>query len=216
MKQVGRYFWGVLLILVGVIFLGNNVNWWDISIFFDGWWTLFIIIPSIYGLFKKDSFVGSILSLVIGVLLLLASQDVIGWNRIWKLFIPILIIVIGLSFLFGNVWRRRRRVSKDAREYIAVFSGVEEKLMEVSHDFYAVAVFGSVELDLRKADIKQDLVIDVVSVFGGVELKVPKSVRVEANGVPIFGGLENKCDEEEAKSTIYLNYTCVFGGITIL
>lgn len=26
-------FWGILLIVVGILFLGRNMNWWDFSIF---------------------------------------------------------------------------------------------------------------------------------------------------------------------------------------
>ena len=36
MKSKSSMFWGLILIVVGVLFLGNNLNWWDINIFFDG------------------------------------------------------------------------------------------------------------------------------------------------------------------------------------
>ena len=36
---------GILLIVAGVVIAGNVMNWWNISLFFRGWWTLFIIIP---------------------------------------------------------------------------------------------------------------------------------------------------------------------------
>ena len=47
-------FWGILLIVVGILFLGRNMNWWDFSIFFDGWWTLFLIVPSIISLVRRE------------------------------------------------------------------------------------------------------------------------------------------------------------------
>ena len=102
MKSKSSMFWGLILIVVGVLFLGNNLNWWDIDIFFDGWWSLFIIIPSIYGLFDGTSRGGSLISLTVGVLLLLAAQDIIDYGMIWKILVPIIIIVIGLSLIFNN------------------------------------------------------------------------------------------------------------------
>ena len=46
MKKFGNILWGVVLIIVGVIFGLNAVGLTDINIFFHGWWTLFIIVPS--------------------------------------------------------------------------------------------------------------------------------------------------------------------------
>jgi len=81
--------WGILLIIVGVLFLGNSLDIWHINLFFKGWWTLFIIVPSIIEIFDKNNFSGSLISLVIGVLLLLACQDIISWSKIWKIFVPL-------------------------------------------------------------------------------------------------------------------------------
>lgn len=211
-----KYFWGIILIIVGILFLGNNLSWWHFNLFFDGWWSLFIIIPSIYGLFKKESFSSSIISLAIGILLLLAAQDIITWGMIWKLLVPFVIIVIGFSMIFG-VKREKVITDKEAKKYVSIFSGVEEKITDTVKDFKALSIFGEIELDLRKAKIKKDLVIDAVTIFGGIDLKIPDNVKVKITGTPIFGGVENKTvGNSDAKITIYLNYVCIFGGIDIL
>ena len=46
MKKAGNILWGIVLIVIGVIFALNALDITSIDIFFDGWWTLFIIIPS--------------------------------------------------------------------------------------------------------------------------------------------------------------------------
>lgn len=213
---MSRYFWGLVLIVVGVMFLGNNLDWWNINIFFDGWWSLFIIVPSIYGLFSRESISSSIIGVAVGVLLLLAAQDIIDWGMIWKILVPIFIIVIGLSFILGFHGKSKKINEKNAKEYIAVFSGVEEKIKEVVSDFRAVSIFGSVELDLRKAKIEKDIVINAITIFGGIDLKLPEGVTVKTSGVPIFGGVENKYENDDSKITVYINYTCIFGGIDII
>lgn len=208
--------WGVLLIIVGVLFLGKNLEWWNINIFFDGWWTLLIIFFSIRGLFDKNSRTWSFITLVLGILMLLACQEVIAWNMIWKILIPILIIIIGLSLMFDN--KKGKKINrKNAKQYVAVFSGIDEKIQEIESDFNAVAVFGGIELDLREAKLKKDIVIEAVTVFGGIDIKAPKNIKLVINGLPIFGGVENKYeDNTESDITIHLNYTCIFGGIDIL
>ena len=45
-KDYSALIWGLLFVAVGIIFGGNELDIWDIDIFFPGWWTLFLIIPS--------------------------------------------------------------------------------------------------------------------------------------------------------------------------
>lgn len=217
MQNKSSIFWGIVLIIIGVVFLGNNFTWWDIDIFFDGWWTLLIIILSIYGIYKKDNIKTSIITLILGVLLLLASQDIIDWSMIWKILVPVIIIMIGLSFMFGSFKSKIKKASSNAEEYVAVFGGIEEKIKEVNKDFRVIAIFGGVELDLRKAKINKDITIECISVFGGIDLRLPDNVQVQTSGVPIFGGTENKYENnQDSNVTIYINYTCIFGGVDVI
>ena len=45
MKKFRNILWGLVLIILGLIFGGNALGITDINLFFDGWWTLFIIVP---------------------------------------------------------------------------------------------------------------------------------------------------------------------------
>ena len=53
MKKVTSIIIGVALVAVGVIFALNAFDVTDIDMFFDGWWTVFIIIPCTVGLFTE-------------------------------------------------------------------------------------------------------------------------------------------------------------------
>lgn len=209
-------FWGILLIVVGVLFLGRNMDWWDFSIFFDGWWTLFLIVPSIISLVRREGIGTSFLILVLGVLMLLACQDVIEWSTIWKIFVPLIIIVIGLSIIFGNRKVRSKKIKPNAKEYVAIFSGVDEVINKIESDFKITSVFGGVELDMRDVKLDSDLVIDCFTLFGGIDIRLPKDVKVEVNGLPIFGGVENKYRNHDATVTVYINHTTIFGGVDLL
>ena len=50
MKHFEKVLLGILLICLGVILGLNAFEITNIDIFFDGWWTLFIIVPSFLGL----------------------------------------------------------------------------------------------------------------------------------------------------------------------
>ena len=210
-------FWGIVLIVIGILFLGRNMNWWNFSIFFEGWWTLFLIVPSIVSLVRKESMGTSFLILVLGVLMLLASQNVIEWSTIWKVFLPIIIMVVGLSIIFGNRKVKTKKVKGNAKEYVAIFSGVDEVINKIENDFKMTAVFGGIELDMRDVTLDSDLVIDCFTLFGGIDIRLPKDVKVEVNGLPIFGGVENKYrNNHEAKVTVYINHTTICGGVDLI
>ena len=104
MKRFSNILWGVIFIVVGIIVALNLLGIADINIFFDGWWTLFIIVPCAVGLFSEKEKTGNIIGLVIGLVLLLGAQDVIDFSMIWKLMFPAILIIIGVSFIFKDAF----------------------------------------------------------------------------------------------------------------
>ena len=52
MEKFKNVIWGLIFIVLGLIVGLNTLGIASINVFFDGWWTLFLIIPSFMGLFK--------------------------------------------------------------------------------------------------------------------------------------------------------------------
>ena len=211
---------GLLFIVVGVIFTGNNFNIWDIDLFFDGWWTLFIVVPSVISLVRDGANSSAFTGIIIGVLLLLGCQDIIDWSIIAKLILPLFLVILGLSFIMKSRnydgGRVKHKNEEKVLKYNAIFSGVEEKISKKFEGSECTSIFGGIDLDLRTAKIKEDIVIDCTSIFGGISILVPNNINVEANGIPIFGGVENKVGTTDKKQpTIHINYVCVFGGVEV-
>ncbi len=219
MKKSKSIMWGVILIIVGIILGGNALELFNIDVFFDGWWTLFIIIPSLFGLVNNREKTGSLIALVIGVLLLLSCQNIIDFDIIWKLIVPIIIVGIGLSMILKNSFNGD--VVKDdtcKEEVFATFSGQDIKVKDEFKGTTLNAIFGGIKLDLRNAKIKKDVTINTISVFGGIDLYVPEGVNVKVSSTSIFGGVDGKkldTKTDEKGHTIYINATCIFGGVDI-
>ena len=68
MKKTSNILWGLVLVALGVIFALNALDIADFNIFFDGWWTLFIIVPCTVGLFTEREKTGNIIGTIIGSL----------------------------------------------------------------------------------------------------------------------------------------------------
>lgn len=220
--------WGLLLILVGIGYAGNTLNFWNFSIFFEGWWTLFIIIPCLVDLIQHKPNGGNIFGLCIGVALFLRARDIIQFTLLWKLFLPILLILIGVSLLFNNSKRRitdqqgnkipYEKSGVEGFDVSAVFDSRKAKYNgQVFEGATVNAVFGGVEMDLRMAVIEHDVRIDATAVFGGIDILVPSNVVVKIMSTPILGGVTNKAmaPTEVPCHTLYINATCVFGGVEI-
>ena len=224
MKNYKGIIWGSILILVGLILGLNEFGLTNINIFFKGWWTLFIIIPSFINLFVDKDKTGSLIGLLIGVILLLSIRNIIDLNIIWKLIIPIILVCIGLSIISKNVFDKE--VSKKIKElnnkndnsnYCSTFSSQN---INIDKDFSGTnldAIFGGIEIDLRNSNIKEDVVINATAIFGGIDIFVPDNVKVEIKSTSIFGGVaDKKKNKSNDKShTIYVNATCLFGGVDI-
>ena len=224
MKNLSRVLWGIVLIFIGVIWGLNRTGVAEINIFFDGWWTLFIIVPSAISFFEKgNNKVSSLIFLIIGVLLLLAAQGLFEFEILWEILLPVIVVLIGLFLIFGNkvdfnVKEKTKCLdSKDTENIFAAFG--EQNVTKSGEKFEKAnlnAIFGAVKLDLREAKLEKETVIGAWAIFGGIEILVPKDCIVKVKGTPIFGGISNeRKNNEDAKKTIYIEGYAVFGGIEI-
>lgn len=219
MKRSRNIIWGTALVLLGIIWGGNALELFDINLFFDGWWTLFIIVPSAIGLVSDNDKTSNFITLIIGVLLLLACQDVIKFDVFWKLLVPIIITWIGLSLIIkGTRGTSLKNTPISVGENLnAIFAGHEVKVDDEFKGTDLTAIFGGIDLDLRKAKITKDVTINVCAIFGGVDIYVPDDVKVKVQTTSIFGGVDKSklLNDVESKYTICINATCIFGGVEI-
>ena len=224
MKKTSSILWGIVLIAAGVIWAMNELNITNINIFFDGWWTLFIIVPCAIGLFAEREKTGNVIGIAVGVFLLLCCRDILSFSMLWKLLLPAIVIIIGLKLilngLFGNkaneIIKKMRLEGKEPKSGCAVFS--ENNLNydgEVFEGAELTAVFGGVKCDLRNAVIEKDCAIHISAIFGGIDIFVPDNVNVKVNSNSIFGGVSNKTSVRQNAPTIYVSGTCMFGGADI-
>ncbi|MBT2527714.1 DUF1707 and DUF2154 domain-containing protein [Streptomyces sp. ISL-99] len=104
-----------------------------------------------------------------------------------------------------------------AENLVAVFSGSTRKgRWRIGGRTNAFALFGSVEIDLTEALFGQRLtVINVTSICGNVEVRVPENITLRGGGTGIFGNFEVdtlEANDPEAPVVVVNGYS-VFGNI---
>ncbi|MBQ9072049.1 MAG: hypothetical protein IJY25_02715 [Bacilli bacterium] len=224
MKKTRNVLWGLVFIVIGLVFGLNALDITHINIFFDGWWTLIIIIPCFIDLFKGEGKTGNIIGILVGVVLLLCSQGILDFSLVFKLILPVILVIIGISFIFKDTINKKVRDEmkklnkKNEDEYCATFGG--QKLDFSNEEFKGCninAIFGGIDCDLKDSIVNEDVIINVSAIFGGVDIIVPKDVKVKVTSTPVFGGVSNerKNPKDDKIKTIYVNAICIFGGVEI-
>jgi len=221
-NRIGNILWGLFFVFIGVGLAGEVLDLWSFEMFFDGWWTLLIIIPCFISIVQNGFATWPIIGFIIGILLLLAHYVSFEVDM-WKLVFPTILILIGLRIIFHGQFTRRKPMKSSYQnskplEHIVIFSG--EQIHVESEPYKGAsltAIFGGLDYDLRDAIIDQDVEINATAIFGGIDILCPPGVKVKVNNVPIFGGVDNKLKgyTNPDAPTIYLNSTCMFGGIDI-
>jgi len=98
---------GVILILVGVVFLLQNMT----GFYLNNWWALFILIPA-FGSFSRgwqavQDADGKVTShargSLIGGLVLTAVAAILLFNLDWAIFGPFLLIAVGAVMLLNSL-----------------------------------------------------------------------------------------------------------------
>lgn len=222
--MLSKKLWGFVFVGLGIVLGLNALGITNINIFFDGWWTLFIIVPSIIGLFdEKENRTSNLIGLFIGIVLLLSCLDIISFEIIFKLIIPFIFVTIGLNFIFSDnlkktVKEKFKNFNKNNLEYIVAFFS-EQKINKDNENFKGCnldVVFGNIDIDLRNAKIEEEVIIKASSIFGNIDIKLDDNVNVILKSIPIFGSVNNRIrNNKDNKKTIYIDAFCLFGGINI-
>jgi hypothetical protein len=218
----------LIVIGIGVLFLLNNLN---VFFFHDIWrfWPGILIAVGLVKMVDSPLPNGKITGGVLVGVGALFLADTMGFlNLSWHDFWPLVLIGAGLLMLWSRLAPSPAGVPDipagahegTLNEY-AIFGGVERKV--TTGDFrggQVTAMFGGVELDLRRAGMRGDsAVIDVTAMFGGVEIKIPETWIAVPQVAAIFGGLSNKSVQPGADTfgvkRLYLKGSAIFGGVEV-
>ncbi len=199
----GRVSGGVLL-LIGGVFLANNLGFipWDIWHLF---WPVVLILWGV-GMLTRSLDRGA------------NGGGSAGGNSMW-----------GPNWDPGN-WRTRmgggfgpmRDTGPNTVHQWAFFGGSRRRVE--SQDFEggdALAIFGGIRVDLRQAaSTKNEVHLEANALFGGVDIRVPESWGVIMRGMGVFGGFEDGTRGRNSglppgKPTLVVSGMAVFGGVTV-
>jgi predicted membrane protein len=215
---------GVFVIAAGLLLLARNTGFLNATvsrIIFS--WEMLLIAIGLVNILWRQSFWSGVILIGIGSFFLLVNFYHMPFTT-WQIFLPALIILVGLKMIFGPSHFEKKMMrkpifsqtvaSEDYFEDIAIFGGGERKV--VTPNFRGgrmVAVFGGSKVDLTHCGFttSERPMIEVVAIFGGTTLLVPADWNVKVEVFNIFGGYGDR----RIASQVDFNKTVVIKGITI-
>ncbi len=220
-----RVIFGSILIGIGGLFLLNSLSIIDFRfsrIIFS--WPFFLMIIGAFILANTSKKVlGGILSGVGAFLLLPKIFPDLYFNG--SVVFPVILIAFGLYILLNRMKQKNENlrndgsVKKDMIDDVAVFGGGSK--IVYSDNFKGgniTAIFGGSEINLMSCKLAEgENVLDVLMVFGGTTVIIPKEWNIVINVTSILGGFSNKSIRNpnlviDQSRTLVIKGLTLFGG----
>lgn len=214
-----RNYFGLAIILFGVFFLLQQLNVPGAERLLSSWWPLVVIAVGLgaWSSNRKHLF-GPMIIVLVGVIALLDQWNIFHQSA-WNLFWPIVIVLVGLKIVLGKAQPSTNdHMSSDTgnADVNLLFSGLDRKVVGEVKQGSISCWFAGAKLDMREAQFPQDCTINVSVGFGGVEILVPKTVKVMNQATGILGGSENSAHADAtAVRTLTVTGSALFGGLHI-
>lgn len=222
-----RIMLGGVLIILGGIFLLNTM---DILHFRFAYvvfsWPFAMLVIGLFVLINTEKkFLGGVLTGIGGLFLIERIFPEVDYNG--GIVIPLFLIILGAYIIF----KKRRidtdtgqqfetsKINKDKIDDVSIFGGGNKIIS--SNNFQGgniTAIFGGSEINLMNCQLAEgDNVLDVLCVFGGTTIIVPKEWNVVLNVTSILGGFSNKAIRNpsvviDQSRTLHVKGLAMFGG----
>lgn len=215
-KLHGRVIIGILMIILGALFVMRNYEILDFPYEYFTWEYFFILIGVLFLFLSRNKAAGFVF-IAIGL-----------FNLVPELW-PLLLVLIGLYIIYGRTRHNRQKdesdeteQSKSSTDYVesvSIFGG-GSKIIN-SDNFKGgsiVSIFGGSEINLVNSKLAEgENNIEITAVFGGTTLTVPADWNVVIDILPIFGGFSDKRMKDPNKKiqegrTLLLKGVVLFGG----
>lgn len=116
-KKANQIIIGVVLLVIGIIWLGNALNFWHIDVLFRGWWAVLLMLcflSSIIGDGVNPINVAGLL--ICGVIILKQNGLIPDSVNLWLLAFAAVLLVYGGKVLARAFRRRAEEVPPEERE----------------------------------------------------------------------------------------------------
>ena len=223
-KRMKKIMFGLLLLTAGSLLLAFNLGALPMaykSLVFS--WPMLLVAFGLINLFSKDGYIfGAILLLIGGYFMVPRAFP--EHTDVLSVYWPVILIVVGVIVILKksifNFKGRIKKTNSDSSyiEDVNIFGGNKQKVnAPVFKGGKIINVFGGSQIDLSNTQLDEGKnVLELVCVFGGVELIVPSDWVVHTELASVLGGFADKRtntnNQVQANKELFIKGVVVFGG----
>ncbi|PST82162.1 hypothetical protein C7T94_15275 [Pedobacter yulinensis] len=221
-NRSSRAFGGIVLLGLGIFFLGRNLGLYIPGWIFS-WSTFLLLIGLVIGYKHRFRFGGWLVPTLIGAFFTV-DHIIDGAFNLSRYSVAVIFIILGLYVIFkprktvpaapfspqpeplsqvpsaqayetplDQPAAATEKSALDVLESVNIFGGSHQKVFSKSFSGgEVVAVFGGCDINMSQADIQGVVVLEIVAVCGGVKLVVPSGWQVKSEITAIMGGVDDK------------------------
>ncbi len=221
---------GIVFLVVGVLFLADTLDWFDIGDIISTWWPLILILVGLRRLaVPSASHGGAWMLIIIGGAFQLAQLNILAFDQIFRYW-PVLLIAFGLylvltggrpSFLSSHF----SGTAASGEDVINVFSMFGGSIRVNSSSNFkggsVSALMGGFEIDLTHATpVPEGAVLDITAIMGGGKITVPAAWRISISSLPIMGSVHHEKiapgqQLADDAPRLQIHATTIMGGVTV-
>ncbi len=221
-----RILLGTILILIGGLYLLETLDLISMNIpYIIFSFPFILLIIGVIILFNSNHKVfGALLALIGALTLTPRIFPTVHFEG--DIIVPVILIAFGIMIIFKrrtyhgcNRSFRGEKIDKDFIEDVSIFGGGHKVIQ--SENFKGgniTAIFGGSEIDLTQCKLAEgENVIDILAIFGGTTIMVPKDWDVRMSVTPVFGGFSNKIRRDpgaplDSTRSLIIKGVFMFGG----
>jgi predicted membrane protein len=206
---------GIFFTLLGILLTLDNFGIADADRFLP-YWPLLLIAIGLLKLQDRDSRIPAVFALSAGALLLLFTTDWVRFS-IFDLW-PVALILAGLAFVAHAFGFRAPALAAGSDSPLLCVLGVRKEAVTARNyrGGRIIAFMGGCELDLTRADMENiPAELEIIAIWGGIEIKVPEGWEVTGNVLPIMGGADIRTKAAPGGRKLIVNGVVIMAGVDI-
>lgn len=225
-----RIFLAILLIAFGSVWLLRSIDMLPFAFPFSMAWKTGLMALGLILLFtEKNRSTGTTLFLI-GSFFLVKEIYGFSFGDMFRIALPVILIVAGLSILFRKSLFQRKEYNDykldksenddiDTLNDVSIFGG-GVKIITTSNfkGGQCTAIFGGSEINLSQVQLAEGKnVIDILAIFGGATFIIPDDWTVKIDVNAVFGGfsdsrIKHRPLNPDPKKEIHFKGLVIFGG----
>ena len=216
---------GVIILAVGVILLGSLFGFWQLDLFFKGWWALAIMLAAIIFMVSDRPNIVNVFMLLFGGAAFLREREILIPKdaNLGLIALGILVVAVGIKIIISAVSSKTTPVVSTENGKTTASGGntsftdktVDLSGLEFSTASYEVS-FGSLTIDLSSSTFAPNAELGITCSFGKTTIYVSPETTVSVkDNDTAFGAVKNTAKTSDPPA-LSVSAAVSFGSVEIL